>query len=227
MSNLSVALADARSFLNDFLGGTNSTLWPDTALLPFVPYAHRQLQIELNLNGIPVIKDRTALITVAAGVTDLSATGSNQQPSNLVTPIAMKEKATGSDVTNYTPLQIVDFIPDNLQDGMLHYYCWENEKILFIGSTSIRDVYIKYRGSLTPPSASNQTIGFIFGEQYLGPRIAGLAAASVGANDSAGMLENLANTSIDKIVRMNIKTDQKLPARRIPFRRARRQSTIF
>jgi hypothetical protein len=60
---LSVALAQARTFLND----TNATVWTDANLIPSMQQADQELQMHLWLIGSPVIREITSPLFVAAG----------------------------------------------------------------------------------------------------------------------------------------------------------------
>lgn len=60
---LSVALSQARTFLND----TNATVWTDANLIPSMMQADQELQMHLWLIGSPVIRSQTSPILVPAG----------------------------------------------------------------------------------------------------------------------------------------------------------------
>lgn len=60
---LSVALAQARTFLND----TNATVWTDANLIPSMQQADQELQMHLWMIGSPVIRSQTGPLLVSAG----------------------------------------------------------------------------------------------------------------------------------------------------------------
>lgn len=224
MATLEAAFVDARAFLNDTLGGDASALWSNAALQPFVPHAHRELQIKLDLNGIPVIRNKSAVIVVPANTTNLVTAA--LQPASLIVPISIKE---GDHLVTPITSEVseVDFPPDVVKGTSLNYWSWLNEAIQFVGATTIRDILLFYKGGITIPANSAAAIGFIFGEQYLGPKIAGLAAGSVGNTTALAELTAMADKSIDTIIRYNVNNAQGLPARRMPYRRSRRGSKLI
>ncbi len=60
---LSVALAQARTFLND----TNATIWTDANLIPSMQQADQEMQMKLWMIGSPVIRAMTGPLLVPAG----------------------------------------------------------------------------------------------------------------------------------------------------------------
>lgn len=215
MATLLTAFEDTRPLLND--NNVGPSVWIDALLLKFVPKAHRELQILLWENGIPVIKEISSALAVAA-----LATVFTTPPTDIIVPISMKERLNGSS-EEYVPLEELDFENVSItQSDILRYYCWREEAVRFVGATTARQVMMRYLKGITVPAATNSPIGFIFGEMYLGPRIAALAAGSVGDESSYVKLTDDANKWIDKIVAANVKGGQSLPVQRIPYRRARR-----
>jgi len=208
MATVKDALDIARSLLNDDLG----TVWPDAVLLPKIKIAHRELQAKLLLNSIPVIKSQSAIIPVPAGSTDL---GTNQPP-DLVEPISMKERAPGGSMDDFEDMFEVPFIPQIQPDSNLIYWAWIGEKIRFLGATTDREVLLRYSRSLTVPSTINDDIGFLFGELYLGTRVASMCSERPD-------LKMQAESLLEDIVRTNVKGMQGVVRRRLPYRHRRRR----
>jgi hypothetical protein len=82
-------LDSARVHLND----VGKTIWPDSVLLPFLQEAHRELRVEVVLNGIPVTNEVTGVLSVPAQTTDLSSVVG--YPLDMIVPIWLKERQVG------------------------------------------------------------------------------------------------------------------------------------
>jgi len=217
MANLSVALIEARTLLNE--RESTPRIWTDTVLLRHVPKAHRELQLKLLANSIAVIREYTAAINITA----LDTTLGGNQPSDLIEPIAMEERAQGSS-DKFNDVREVDFIPNNDDPpNTLTFWTWREEIISFAAPSTNREIRLKYRKGLTIPTATGNAIGVLLGEMYLGPRIAALAAFSVGNLSLAEQATIDAEKWIDEIVSVNIKGEQSKPIQRIPYRRRRRR----
>ena len=212
------AFNSARTHLND----SESAVWSDSTLLPHLKEAHRDLQVTLWLNGLPVIRKKSATINVNASALDL---GSNQ-PIDLVSPISLKERAQGSS-EGWTDVTETDFEPDRQMASILDVWCWREERIKFVGSTSNREVLLRYHAGMTLPKDENSVLGFIFAEYFLGPQTAQYAARSVGGTSLANECLEEAKQKLDMVIRANIKGQQNLPVRRIPYRRAVRGRLIL
>jgi hypothetical protein len=83
------ALKSARVYLNDI----NAIQWTDSVLMPILQQAHMEMVQELDLNGIPALKQQTSPITILTGVLNMGV----NQPSNILEPISMMERNPGED----------------------------------------------------------------------------------------------------------------------------------
>lgn len=194
---MSVVLSTSRTLLND----DNATLWTDAVLIPKVVQAHRELQTKLRFAAAPVMRKMMAGVTVSA-----AATGFAAPPTDLVEPIRLWEKAPTDPVTSYVPMTEVDPLPDNLAATTLIYWQWINEAVLFLGASVDRMVKMLYWRAIpwtSSPPASTDTIGFINGELYLAPRVAALAAGSVGDEKVFAAMTALADASLNQVVLSN------------------------
>lgn len=150
-------------------------------------------------------------------------------PLTLVEPIWLKERAVGQRLQDFVDMQEVDFIPDNVQEAELMYWSWIQEKILLLGSTSAREVQIRYRSGLKIPQTVNDTIGVLFGELYMSFRTAALAAGSNPAQAGGGKVGDWtaqANTHLETIIRMASKEGQNLPVKRKGYHRGSNKSVV-
>lgn len=206
-------LESARIHLNDEMGLN----WPDNRLLPKFQEAHRELKNELILNGIPVIHEVSAIITVVAGTTDL--TTATNYPSDLLIPIWLKERQVGGQLVDFTDMTQVNFLPDVQQEIFLNNWSWIGEKILTNGALIDREVQIRYSRDLSFPLEVNTTIGVMLGETFLSYRTSALAALSIKDYDQAQALDLIAKANLQNVIAFNVKGLQNLPARRQPYHR--------
>ena len=221
MALASVALNTARTLLND----DAATLWTDAVLIPKLQEAHRELQVKLQLSGIPVINAVTVVLSVPANTTDLSTVAG--YPTNLVKPEQLKERVPGQKDEDFREMTEVDFIPNINRSTPLTCWSWIGEKILLLGSTIATEVQLRYWRGLPAIVDGTSQIGFIFGENYLGHRTAALAASSTGNDSGYKEWTSEAMAKMDEIIRMNVKGLQNLPANRRPYHRGRGKRRVL
>ncbi len=220
MSLTAEALKIARTHLND----DRKLHWSDPTLMPKARQAHRELQLELVLNGIAVVREVSADFSVAKGAKDLGA----DLPTDLVDPIRMWEKGVGEPDELYREMDLKAFIPTVALESKLRYWCWREEVISFLGATEDRVVRLMYKKGLSVPNKVSDPIGLTFGELFIGPRIAAIVAASTGKDSSASAFNDEAYKNLDKIIRANVLPMQRTPVRKRPFGfRLRRNRRIF
>lgn len=155
MALASVAIAEAQSLLSDaaaLLAGPS--LWSEDVLTPFLQQAHRELQDALWAAGkTEQFRKTSGAIAVTLGALDLGA----GQPTDLLAPIALSEKVSAGAITTYVPMTEVFDIPIEAQAVALRYWAWKGGLILFLGSTTGRDVQITYRAKITEPTPVSAT----------------------------------------------------------------------
>ena len=209
MSTVKDALDIARSMLNDDV----MLVWGDMTLMPKFKQAHVEMESKLILNGIFVAHEATASLVVPRGAMDL---GINQPP-DMVIPLKMKEYAAGESAERALIMVQKDFLPTDVPAESLRVWCWREEKISFIGATTDRQVLLYYNKRLTCPALVSDPLPVITSEAYLGPKIAALACLSVGNMDGGQMWAGLAEENLSKLVRTQVKSQQTLPSRKLPF----------
>lgn len=213
VATVAQVLDSARSHLGD----DDATLWTDPKLMPKFQQAHRALQLQLILAGVPVINAVSSVLSVPIGMTDLSlAVG---YPLDLIEPIWMKERAQGELTQDFYDMTEVDFIPSVVQSTELCYWCWYQQKIIFLGALQNREVQLRYRRNLTTPTIVTQDIGVLLGELYLSYMTAYLAKGSVSKGGVD--FQQLATMYLDQVIRAAVKEMQNLPAKRRPYHRGR------
>ena len=216
-------LLTAQTYLNDF----GQKMWVKENLQQFLAEAHRDLQLQLQLNGIPVIKKKSAIATIP--IVGLSPyTGPVQWPlqstalADLIQPLECWERPTGSTLeSDWNLMTQKSFLPsmDPVQD--LIYWSWIGEKLMFLGSTALKDAKLYYNGGITIPVADKDVMGFLNAEAYIAPHLASLAATSIGAPNLAGRLEMIAEKRLELILQANILAEQGMPISRRPYRHGR------
>lgn len=224
------ALSSARLYLND----VNQQIWTDSTLIPYMQEAFKDLLLVLWMNGLPVIRKKTAIITVPAGTSSLQAIA--KVPPDMMNPIWLKERASGSN-EDWQSMIEQDFEADTtVPDISIRYWSWRLEDIKFValGASTARDILMEYHGTLSVPQTTTDSLQFIFADLFLGPQTAGYACGSLGNTTLAGELLwvqgqriGLAGSRLDLIVRANVKGQQNIPARRIPYRRFARSRLIM
>ena len=217
MATVTSVTATALSYLND----SGQTLWTSALLTPFLQEAHREMQLELNVNGLPVIKQQSVAVTVPA--IDLSTWPGYvlmpSQPTNIIEPINCFERPTGDTLnSDWDEMIQKSFIPNEEPINDLVYWSWMGEKIVFLGSLQSNDIKLEYNGGIAIPSASTDTMGFINAEAYIAPKMAALAADSIGATKTAMKLHDIAQSRLEKILQYNVLAEQGMVTRRKPYR---------
>ena len=219
-------LNSARSHLNDELGLN----WPDTRMIPKLQEAHRELRTKLALVGVEVVHEVSAIMTVPAytnddGVLDLSTvTG---YPTDMIQPLSLKERQVGDMNIDFCDMTKVDFIPNTVKSYQLTFWSWQQETIIVLGSLVNTQVQIRYVRNIPTPQVATDTIGYIYGENYLSFRTAALCAASVGNNDKCTYLTSQADLNLSDVIRFNVKALQNMPAKRRPYHRGQGRSRVI
>lgn len=213
MSTVREAFNIARSLLGD----DSFSTWTDATLMPKIVQAHGEMVSKLALNGLPSVRQRTVTVTIAIAVTTMGV----NQPSNLIKPIKIKEKATADDVSKFIDMAKKDFLPNIVATETLRYWSYNEEVIEFIGATSSRDVKLYYEANLTAPTKVTDTLVIPLSETFLGPRIVALCMSRStqkgGNRDLFETASKMAEDNLSMIVRTEVKGEQSLPVRRRPF----------
>lgn len=185
----------ARMFLNDH--GLNTQLWTDQTLMPMMKQAHLELQAKLKQRASPTMRAYQTLSVPVFGVELIPA------PIDLLSPIKLWEKAHNAPASTFQLMTETDMLPFAIPGETLTYWMWDQDVIMFVGAAVIIDVFVDYWRRIPVPVASTDEIEIIDGEQYLAPRIAALAAGSVGEETTSAAATQLANTQIEIVISSN------------------------
>lgn len=189
----SVALITARTLLND----DAQNVWTDSALMPKLQLAHRELQAKLRANACPVTRNTTSSL-VAAYSKALSSS-----PTDLIEPVTLWEKDPAEPDSAYIRMTEYDPLPMAVLTTRLIYWKWTLETIEFIGSTAQRKVNIYYKRLIPIPGSSSDPLGMIDAEFYIAPRTAALAFGSTGNPQAADWCTNMALQTVSEIIVAN------------------------
>ena len=191
MANLSVALASARTWLND----DAAQIWTDANLLPKAYVAHQELQTKLWNVGSPLVRKEAAPVTVTAGGTTMS------NPADMLQPFRLQEYAnTLESRADAVDMTECGFLPNRAALAILQDWCWKEEALQFVAASADRKVIIYYRKLITIPTAAGDPIGIMFGETFLGPRMAAIAAGSVGNKEAYDEMMTVAEYNFQNII---------------------------
>jgi hypothetical protein len=205
-------MLDSAGLLND----PSQTSYTNAVLLPFMKMAYREYAVEKHRSGDQLLKE----ISTALDVPALAVVCSNQ-PSDLITPISLEERADGS-TGLYNNMTKTSWEPDESQNTTLGVWNWREEQIKFRGATTAREVRIRYWKLLTDVTSTSSVIVGVNARVPLQYKVAALAAGTIGGNDElATIMGNLSREWMNKIISVNVKSRQDLPVRRRRFQRRR------
>lgn len=207
-------LKDSAALLNDY----NQTLYTNTALLPFLRRALRELGRESQLYDLPLTDEVSANILVPAGTKILPT------PADFLTPLTLEERSAGGQPNDWTPMEKKDEEPDVELGPALRYWAFREDEIKLTGANQDREVKLTYNKSLIIVNSPTATITIVDSEDFLMTRTAEHAARFLGENPSrADVLRSDADILLNKYSVIQNKTNQSRAVRRIPFGATLRQ----
>lgn len=212
------------ALMNDAL----KTVYTYAAQMPYLNMALKELQEHFQLNNIPVTDQTSAGIVVTAGIKSIGpfdGTGSTgvgpYYPGDLVEIQEVWERLNGS-TDPFLPLTKKEYLPhaiDDILTNSLQYWAWKDQRIVFIGATTDREVKLDYIKTLFP-EVTNQAaeLGVINAESFLFYRTAALATQFIGENKTrSDELNNFAVLALDRVTGIGTKAKQSMYTRRKPF----------
>src|SRR6267143_1012105 len=155
----------------------------DTSLLPIINDEFEELWQILIENDVPFVNKVFAPITVGVGFTSISTPGPPTLPTDLLEPIQLEERATGSGSnSDFVRMKERRFLPNANAVSTLDFWVWIEDRIDLIGATTSREVRIKGIKAPTLLTKLQDTIPIAFVSNYL--------AAAVGAKAALTLLHN-------------------------------------
>jgi hypothetical protein len=224
---LSDVFKQARTLLND----DEAANWPDYRLHSKAIVAFEELEAELIVAGIPIINSVSVIITVpevepvlqvppiSQDDTNLDLSTVPGYPSDMILPIWVKERQVDQCNQDFVDMVEVDFIPNIDLDVYLHYWCWRENTIILRGALNPTQVQIRYQRYLPIPKVNTDSLVVPLGQLYIANRVAALAYQSLGNRQMWVDLSLTAKENLARILDMNIKELQDLPAKRRPYHR--------
>jgi hypothetical protein len=215
---LSDVFKQARTLLND----DDATNWPDYRLKTKAIVAFEELEAELIVAGIPIINAVSVIITVPAQTIDddtLDLSTVTGYPTDMILPIEMKERQIEDKNWAFVDMVEVDFIPNIDIDVFLHYWCWYQNTIILRGALNPTQVQLRYQRYLPVPHVNTDSLIVPLGQLFIANRVAALAYQSMGNRQMWLDLSATASLNLNRILDMNIKELQDLPAKRRPYHR--------
>lgn len=210
------------SLMND----TAKTVYTYVAQLNYFKMALTDLDMEFQLNNVPVTNKHTSTPLVPVGTTAIPI------PGDLVEIQKISERLAGSN-DPYVEMVKKEFIPGYLNqpaDSLL-YYEWIGQLIQFSegGAQTPRQLKIDYiRSMFLNVSDQNTPVNVINTKNFLAFRTAALCARFIGEDtERADSLDSQANDYMDTILGIGTKGRQNIATRRRPFRASYRSRGIY
>lgn len=208
MPTAGVIMDASAALLND----SAKTIYTYVVQLPYLKNALLKLEGHLEMNGLPKIRKRATPATIAAGTLVYT------NPSDIIIPISLWEKAVGETDDYYVPIEERMSLPNVAKDTFLRVYTWQADTIQFVGATTSRVVLLEYYATLPLIVDDTTNVAIIRSQSYLAAKTAELCAKFIGGSvKRSEMLEKEAEEELAMFLAPIIKARQSMPVRRIPF----------
>jgi hypothetical protein len=201
-----------------------------SAQIPYLNIALTDLREELQLSNSPVSNEESAVIVIAAGVTELDFTTTPPLPTGLMEIQQAWYRQTGTSDA-FLPMQRVEFLPHYLQATpsqfqVVQIWSWQEPKMKFIAAIGSTEMKLDYVKTLFPIITSpTDAIAVLNGKSFLQYKTAALCAKYIGENPSrSDELNALATIGLDRSIGISTKGRQSITTRRRPFRQAFKSS---
>lgn len=198
------------------LNDASQLTYTDNVLLPFVKMAWEELKLELVLTGNLRVMERSSILVLPIGQTDLVDAGI--QPSGMLEPLRLWERLNGSS-DNFLPMRRLQWEPQIQATDSLRYWDYRKQHIITVGATTTRDVQIDYLEALIDITSTGDTLDVNHCKMFMIFKTASFAAYDVGSNKTRGdSLDGKAGYYLSKLRRINTKSKQGVRSRRKPHR---------
>lgn len=202
-------MARAAAFLNDVA----QELYTNDVQLPYLQAANDELSDELMSAGVPVQKEVSATIQVAASAVLVN------QPDDIITPIRLFERASGSSDDFIEVDQFDIEQPSWPSSTKIDWWVWREQLIRINPPSSNREVRLDYKRMILSISGTVSSIEVIGATNFLSYKTAELCARYIGQNPVVGdQLEVKAEKHLHKLLQNGVRKNQSLRTRRKPFR---------
>lgn len=212
-------VSEAQSMLND----VGQSLFTLAILLPFINKAYDELQNDLIDNGVQVLNEISATLSITAGTTTINP--QSVIGTNFVEPVRLQERdGASTNEDDWVDMDEQDWEPSEAQQTVLGVWVWREQQINFRGATTDRDVRVFYHKALSVFTVGGDAVGIERAKTFLAARTAALAAGLIGENWSrAEALQADADKHKEILLSIYAKKRQNIPKRRRALRRPRRR----
>lgn len=201
-------------------------VYTNTAVLPYLNMAIRDLQEEFELNDIPVTFDVSSSLNVPAGTSVVGFSTTPALPSDLVEIKRLWESP--ENLNQWTPMTRRDFLPHYLENSttisQFLIWAWVEQQIKLIVANADIDLKLDYLKSILPVQTIgtiNTDLAVINSQSYLEFKTASYCSYYIGENEArAQQQEAIAERNLGRVLQINIKGRQEIRTRRRPFRAA-------
>lgn len=208
---------DARAFLIDPSG----TVFKDSVLVAIVNLAQRRVHMSLASvgagQGFFLTNTATDIPITAVTQTTLDWTSASPLPNDLIVPLKLWEKPTGSTDDNYVEMTKVERLAQRTQDDRLIEWWWENNQIQFIGSTAARTIRMEYNMMLPKVSDLSVALPIPAEADALVFYTAYFCALGRGSLEQASAVKAEADYSLYLLANLSHKSAQESATRRLPY----------
>lgn len=216
--------ANIRTRIAYLLNDTGQAMYTNPVIDPAVEQAYFELQSEAQNHGFPLTINNYFTTAIAANAPTIPVTSLD-----MVYPLQLWSRNTGlTSETDWQPMIKTFELPLVESDTNLTYWCWTNvlsgavhiPSIRFVPSTVAKDVKISYIQDFSPVAATLQPVGsFVF----LTYRGAAIAAMVIGNDpERAQALNDAAQAELEKLINLNVRSNQNPIVRRRPYSIRRR-----
>lgn len=199
------------------MNDTARQVYTDAAILPYMQLAYEDLKTELQDYNIPISNVTSSAILVPAGIKQLADA---DLPVDLIEIMSINERTAGT-ADDFVLMERKQFLPLTQQlTAFLQYWSWQDQVIKFLGANGNVEIKINYIASNLGDIADENTLLRLYNiKGYLTYRTGGHCSSFIGENESrANMLYGFAGQELEKLLSINIKSQQGIRTRRRPFR---------
>lgn len=195
------------------LNDPSASIYNSTVVLPFVAMAAKELEGILEVNEIPILKQRSSVLSVLALAVELAS-----YPVDFVEPISIEERDAGS-TDLFTEMVESEWEPNATPDVDLRYWNFRDGKIKFLGATTPRDIRLKYIRNITVIAAVGTNLEPVGARLFLASRAAQMVEKDVMNSPTKALeREQEVKDNKDMLIRRLVKNKQGVGVRRRPYR---------
>lgn len=202
----------AAALLND----TNKTLYTYAAMLPYLNMAIDELLETMQQHNINTTNEVSAVIELDTGSVSLTLA---QLPPDLIEIRNLYERDRDGLDTDWVLLEKRSFLRTNPVGNQLREWVFQDNEIRFIGALGNKDIKLEYIAKIQAPALNEDArINLLNSLTYLAAQTAGYCAEFIGENPTrASSLYGRASAALDRLLGINIKSNQGIVTRRRPF----------